>query len=135
MLLGDIGLVEDDDHRTAELGDLRGEEEIAEQVRRVDDEHHGIRTAIAGDITRESVDDDLLVRRSGRKGVESRQVDQFDFLSVSEITGAGLAGDGDAGVIADALTQARQSVEESRLAGVGITDERDQEACIGSAHG
>ena len=50
LFFGDVSLVEDDDHRTAELGDLRGEEEIAEQVRRVDDQHHRVRAAISGDV-------------------------------------------------------------------------------------
>ena len=126
MLLGDIGLIERNHHRQTELGDLGGEEEITEQVGRVDDEHHRVRTPGADDIAREGVDDDLLVGRSGGEGVKSREVEQLNFPPVAEIADAGLTGDGDARIIADALPQAGQGVEEGRLAGVGVTDERDQ---------
>ena len=135
MFLGDVGLVEDEGHRQAELGELGGEEEVTEEIGRVDDQHHRIGPAVAGDVAGERIDDDLLVGRSRGERVESRQVDELDLLPVAEVAGAGLAGDGDAGVIADALTQAGQGVEEGRLAGVGIADERDQAACFGSAHG
>ena len=135
LLLRDIGLIEHEDHGAAELGDLGGEEEIAEQVRRVGDEHHRIGAPVSRDVAGQGVDDDLFVRRGRRERVESGEVDELDLLSVAEVAGAGLAGDRDAGIIADALTQPGQRVEEGRLAGVGITDERDQEACIGCAHG
>ena len=99
---------------------------VAQQVGRVDDHDDGVRTAIAGDVARQRIDDDLLIGRGRRERVESREIDELDLLPVAEVARARLAGDGDAGVIADALTQARQGVEESRLAGVGVTDERDQ---------
>ena len=84
MLLGDVGLVEDKDHRAAELGHLRSQEEVAEQVRRVGDEHHGVRPSVAGDVAGERVDDDLFVGRGGGERVESGQVDEFDLLAIAE---------------------------------------------------
>jgi hypothetical protein len=126
LLLGHVGLVKHDDYWTTELSDLRSEEEITEQVRRVDDEYYRIRTTVAGDVTRQRVDDDLLVGRSGGERVKTGEVDELDLLAVAEVARAGLAGDGHAWVITDALAQPGECVEECRLAGVRVTDERDQ---------
>ena len=61
MLGGHVGLVQDQHDRQAQLGELRGEEEVTEQVRGVDDHDHGIGPAVIGEVTGERIDDDLLV--------------------------------------------------------------------------
>ena len=61
LLGGHIGLVQHEHDGQVQLGELGGEEEVAEEVRRVDDHDHGIGAAVIGKVTGERVDDDLLI--------------------------------------------------------------------------
>src|SRR3546814_6416379 len=63
--------------------------------------------------------------RSGQ-AVGSGQVDQRQRAAVGEARVPCLALDGDPGIIGDLLPRASQRVEQARLAGIGIADERDR---------
>src|SRR3546814_5237442 len=63
--------------------------------------------------------------RSGQ-AVGSGQVDQRQRAAVGEARVPCLALDGDPGIIGDLLPRASQGVEQARLAGIGIADERDR---------
>ena len=61
-------------HRPAEFGDLRGEEEVAQQVGGIGDEQDHVGCPLPGDLAGERVGHDLLVRRRGGERQRFRDV-------------------------------------------------------------
>ena len=73
-------------------------------------------------LAEDHIDGDHFVGAARRQAVGAGQVDQVEGLAgTGHLPFLGL--DGDAGIVADALTQAGQGVEEGGLAGIGIADQ------------
>ena len=111
---GAVADVEGQDERQAQLQQLRGEVQVALQVRGVDDVDDGV-----GLTAQQVVTGDDLLGREGREAVGARQVDEATH-DVPVAEGALRAGHGLAGPVADVLPRAGERVEDARLAGVGI---------------
>ena len=71
----------------------------------------------------EQIDGHEFVRAASGQAVGARQVD--DFAAASPAMLGPFQFDGDARIIADAMPQTRQRVEESCLARVRVADQRD----------
>ena len=118
------------DHRQHEHGGAADRQDLGEQGqaalerRRVDDAYDAVRRAFGRDLAAQDTDRDRLVFADRVQAVCAGQVDQLDLArAVHQLAGA--AFDGDAGVVTGLGAQARQGVEERRLARVGAADEGD----------
>ena len=116
VLLDDIHHVDGDDDRDAQLGQLRGEVEVALEVGAVDDVQDGIRA-----LRDQIVTGDDFLQRVRRKGIDTGKVHDDDVLML--LKPAFLLLDGDAGPVANELVRARQGVEQRCFAAVRIARE------------
>jgi hypothetical protein len=126
VLAGDVHHVEREDRGIAQLDDLRGEIEVALEVRRVHDHDHGLRRWHFSDAVEQHVTRDLLVERLRAERVGARQVEDFDRdVRRRAEQAAFLALDGHARVVAHTRAQAGQRVEQRGLAAIGIAGQDD----------
>jgi hypothetical protein len=121
---GDVGHVEGDHERPAELRELEDQAQVHAQVGRVDDgdDRVGRRLAVAPAL--DHLERDLLVGRRRRQAVRAGQVDDRDRAAVLQPRQADLALDRHAGVVGDLLARAGEQVEEGGLAAVRVADQR-----------
>ncbi len=110
MALGDVDHVECDHHRHAQLQHLGRQVQIALQIGGIDNRHNYGRARFSHLLTEDDVHGHHFVGAARRQAVGARQVDQIE---IPPLAGAGtfLGFDGDAGIVADALTHAGQSVK------------------------
>ena len=126
--LGEIvGHVEQHEGGQAEAENGSGEDEIAAEIGDVEDENDGVGFGEIGTSAGEDVVRDLFVFGARNKAIDAGQIDQEDFLMALEFGLAHAVFDGDAREIGDLLAQAGEAVEEGRLAGVGRTDDGDDD--------
>jgi hypothetical protein len=62
--------------------------------------------------------------------VHAGKIHEVDGAVVGDFDAADVLLDGDAGVVGDLLTEAGQTIEEGRLAGVGRPDEGDERRVV-----
>ena len=109
--------IEIDEQRNPLLEELHGEEEIALDVRAVDDVDDEIKLVV-----QEEIHDDFLLRTARVDAVRPRQIDDRDrAILVARI--ADLLVDRDARPVADLLPRARQFVKDCRFTGIRIAGE------------
>ena len=113
VLAGDIDHVQRDDHRDAQLGELRGQVEVALDVRRVHDVEDRVRLFIH----QIAAGDDLL-QRVGGEGVDARQVLNDDVLRAAQP--ALLLFDRHARPVAHILVAAGEVVEHGGLSAIRV---------------
>ena len=113
VLARDVDHVERDDHRNAQLGELRGQVEVALDVRRI----HDVEDRVGLLADQIAARDDLL-QRVGREGVNARQVLDDDILRAAQP--AFLLFDRDARPVAHILVAAGEVVEHGGLAAVRV---------------
>ena len=123
-LLQLVGHVQDDEGRQAQGEDRRGQDEVPAEVRDVEDEEDRVGLRDARHPPHQDVVRDLLVLRARREAVDAREVDDVELGRVLDLQLAEVLLDRDAGEVRDLLAQARETVEERRLAGVGRADDR-----------
>ena len=111
--------IEVDEQRDALFEELHREEEVALDVRRVDDVDGEI-----GHRRLEVVDDDLFLRRARVNAVGAGQVDDRDH-AILVVDNAHLLVDGDARPVADLLAHARQFIEDGRFTRVRVARQGD----------
>ncbi len=121
-----VGHVQDDERREAEGEDRSREDEVALEVRRVEDQEDRVRLLLAGHRPGQDVAGHALVLRARREAVDARQVDEDDLPVAVEARAAAPLLDRHAGIVRDLLAEAREAVEERRLAGVRRPDEADE---------
>ena len=113
VLADNVHHVDGDDDRDAQFGELRGEVQVALEVRAVDDVQDRIGTLADQVVT----GDDLLQRVRGQ-GVDTRKVGDRHTVVLLEL--AFLLFHGDAGPVANELVRTGQRVEQRRLAAVRV---------------
>ena len=113
VLADDVHHVDGDDDRDAQLGELRGEVQVALEVRAVDDVQDRIGTLADQVVT----GDDLFQRVRGQ-GVDTGKVGDRHTVVLLEL--AFLLFHGDAGPVANELVRTGQRVEQRRLAAVRV---------------
>jgi hypothetical protein len=91
---------------------------------RVDNDDDDFRERHVGGATQQHVERNRLVGRVGREAVAAGQIEDGHATSVRPPIGAFDTLDRHAREIGDALTHAGQRIEERRLAGVRVADER-----------
>ena len=121
--LGDVELIEGNDHRHAQFEHLSRQEEIALEVHGVDDHEHDLWCPAVRIAALEHVERDLLIGRAGRQRVTAWQIEDDDATSVRALERAFDTIDGDAGEVADTLPESGQRIEERRLAGIRVADD------------
>ena len=109
----DVHHVDGDDDRDAQLGELRGEVQVALEVRAVDDVQDRI-----GTLADQIVTGDDLLQRVRRQGVDTGKVGDRHTVVLLEL--AFLLFHGDAGPVANELVRTGQRVEQRRLAAVRV---------------
>ena len=114
----DVHHVHRDDDRNAQLGELRGEVQVALEIRPVDDVQNGVGARADQIISRH----DLLERVGGQR-INARQVG--DDHAVMALEPAFLFFDRDARPVADKLVGAGQRVEQRGLAAVRVARKGD----------
>ena len=110
--------VHGDDHRDAQLGQLRGEVQVALEVRAVDDVQDGVRTL--GD---QVITGNNFFQRVRRQAVNTGKVHDDDVVMLLEL--AFLFLDRDARPVAYELVGAGQRVEQRRFAAVRVACQRN----------
>ena len=118
VLARDVDHVQGDDHGDAQLRQLRGQVEVALDVRRVDDVEDGVRLLIDQIAARHH-----FLQRVGGKTVNARQV--LNDYVVRALEAPFLFFNGDARPVAHELVQTRQVVEHGRLAAVRVARQGD----------
>ena len=125
QFFGDVVHVQRDDDRSIQLQHLRGQKQVALQIGCVQNAHDHVRRGVVV-MSQKDVEDDGLVRLVDRQTVRPRQVKNLHRRTgVGGPKRSGTSFDGDAGVVADALPEAGQGIEQRALAGVGIADQGD----------
>src|SRR5262245_24192243 len=119
-----VNHVESDDERDAQLRELQDEVKIADQLARVDDRDHEIRSRVPGE-AENGVQRDLLFGRARRKRIRTGHVCDFDD-AIIELERAVASFDRDARIVADARILARQPIEKRRFTDVRIADDDHQ---------
>ena len=114
----DVHHVHRHDHRQPQFQQLRGEVEVALQVRAVHDVQDGVRLLVDEVVARHD-----LLERVRRERVDAGKV--LDHHVVRALQPAVLLLHRHAGPVADVLVGTRQVVEERRLAAVRVSRERD----------
>ena len=118
----------------AEGEDRRGEDEVAAEVRDVEDEEDRVGLRDARHPAHQDVVGDLLVLGARREAVDAGEVDDVELGRVLDLQLAEVLLDGDAGEVRDLLAEPGEAVEEGGLAGVGRADDR-HDARPGRARG
>ena len=116
VLLHDVHHVDGHHHREPQFRELRGEVEVALDVRSVDDVENRVRTLLDEEPARH-----LLLDGVGRERVDAGEVLYDDILVTGEYSVLLL--DRDARPVADVLLRPRKRVEERRLAAVRVSCE------------
>jgi hypothetical protein len=119
---GDVDHVQRHDHGHAEFEGLRRQIKVALQVGRIHDGDDDVRPGRAGLLAEDNVHGHHLVRAARGQAVGAGQVDEVDGTP-GERAPPLLRLDGDAGIVADALVQAGQGVEQRGLARVRVADQ------------
>ena len=120
--------VERHDHRPLQLQELHRQVQVAFQVRRVDDVDDGVRL-FAGPCAQDIVPGDDFLQRIRRERINAGQVDNQDLTPV-QWRGPLLFFHRNARPVSNILTGARKSVEQRRLAGVGVAGERQADGAV-----
>ena len=123
-LLQLVGHVQDDEGRQTQGEDRRRQDEVAAEVRDVEDEEDRVGLRNTRHPPHQDVVRHLLVLRARREAVDAREVDDVELGCVFDLQLAEVLLDRDAGKVGDLLAQTGQAVEEGRLAGVGGSDDR-----------
>ena len=118
VLLHHIHHVDGHHNGNAQLGELRGEVEVALQVGAVDDIQNGIGTLLDQVVTGYH-----LLQRVGGQGVDAGQVHDHHIVVLLQL--ALFLLHRDAGPVTNELIGAGESVEKGGLAAVGVTRQRD----------
>ena len=121
-MLGHVDHVQHDDGRQAQLQHLADQVEIALQVAGVDDRHHQIDRPHVLAAGQQHVDGDHLVGRARRQAVGAGQIDNVETVA-GMFQMADFFLDRHARIVAGALADAGQGIEESRLARVRVADQ------------
>ena len=129
-----VGHIERDDQRQTEVGDLRGEEKIAHQVRGIDHADDRIGRGFSSEMAGEKIEGDAFVGRGRGETVGSGQVDKFD-AAAAALPRAGFFFHGDARIVPDLLPRAGQTVEERGFARVRIADQGNPQNGRGKRRG
>ena len=77
-----VGHVEDHQRGQAQRQDGRGQHQVARHVSGIEHQQHGFRLGGVGALAGQNVVRHLLVLRTGRKTVHSREVDQLDGAAI-----------------------------------------------------
>jgi hypothetical protein len=133
--LGDVHHVERQDDRTAELPDLERQPEVQAQVGRVGHAHDDVGGGLVREPAEHDVARDLLVGAVRPQRIGARQIDHIDDAAARASEAAGLALDGDAGVVGDLLPAAGQRVEDRGLAAIRVADQGDAQDVGGKSQG
>ena len=121
-----VGHVQDDEGRKPERENGSREDEMPLQVRRVEDQEHGVGLRHALHLALEDVVRHPLVLRARRQAVDARQVDRGRPRGRPRAAPAAPLLHGDAGKVRDLLPQPGEPVEERRLARVRRAHEGDE---------
>ena len=113
-LAHDVHHVHGHDHRDAQLGQLRGQVQVALKVRAVDNVEDGVRPLVD-----QVVAGDDLLQRVGAERVNAGKVHDDDIIMLFQP--AFLFLDRDARPVANKLIGAGQRIEQRRLAAVRVT--------------
>ena len=106
--------------------DLADQVQMPFEVRAVDDAEHDVDRPNVGLPLQEHLDGHHFVARSGRKAIESRQIDHFE-PPPRMLHPAGLLFDRHARIVADMLMDSDQRAEERRFARVRIADQGNRQ--------
>ncbi len=117
-----VGHVQRDDDRPAQLKNLMSEEQVAAQVGRVSDDQYGIRFVQVINQTEHQIAGHHFIRRLGGQRIGAGQIDQTH-RSGRKGDGSRVVFNGHAGKVRRFLTQPRQGVKQRALTGVGISDD------------
>ena len=120
VLADDVHHVHGHDHRNAQLGQLRGQVQVALQVGAVDQVQDDVRT-----LADQVVTGDDLLQRIGRQRINTGKVGHDGVVMLLET--ALLLLDGDARPVADKLVGAGERVEQRRLAAVRVARQRNSD--------
>jgi hypothetical protein len=112
------------DDRTFKLDQLLHKVKALVEIGRVNDGQNSIRRLSARHASENYVDRELFFERMCAESVRTGQVDEFDRLIVG-LKQSDVALDGDTRVVAYALPQTRQSIEERAFSRIGCADNRD----------
>jgi hypothetical protein len=112
-----------DDDRDEKRGGLEGGEEGALELRGLGHAENDIGTGLAPGSAKD-IEGDLFIGGDGVEAVGAGEVDAEEIHAVMR-EAAFFAFDGDAGVVADALAVAGETVEERGFSRVRLTDEGD----------
>jgi len=118
---GLVAHVQRENERHAHFRQLRGQMQVALQVRRVDHLDHD-----AGTLRQDFVAGDGFLGRSGQEAVDAGQIHHFDRAAGARETG-GLLFDGHAGIVAHVLVGAGDPIEQARLAAVRVARQQDHQ--------
>ena len=127
--LSGIGHGQSDDQRTLQLEQLLYEVKTLVQAGRVDNGENAVRRRCPFHVAQDDVDRYLLLERMRAERVRAGQVNEFE-RALPDLQGADMTLDRNARVVANALPQPGQPIEERALARIGITDNRN--AGVGS---
>lgn len=133
MILRHIELIERDHHRDAELTHLAREEQVALEMAGIDHDQHHMRTPVLAIAVEEHFECDLFVGRAGRERIRAREIEHGDATTVVHAERAFDALHSDTREVADALAQARERVEQRRLACIGVADDGNAQWLGGGA--
>ena len=131
--LGDVDPVEGHDHGHAQFQGLGGQVEVPLQVGSIDDGQHNVRARFARLPAEDQVHGHHLIGTAWCQTVGAGKVDQIEGLPLMGHL-AFFGFDRDARVIADLLAQTGQGIEQSGLAGIGVSQQRDGDNGMSPAH-
>ncbi len=120
----DVHHVERQYHRAADMLQFQRQPERQPEIGGVADANHQVGRRFVLDLTQHGVAGDLLVGRARAQGIGAGQVEDLDRPAGRRGEAADFLFDRDAGVVGDLLATAGQGIEQSRLAAIGIADQR-----------
>ncbi len=126
VTLGEVDHVERHDDRHPQRLQLKDEAQVVVEIARVDDDEQRVGPPLARQLSEHHVARHALVGARRIEAVGAGQVDEFGRAPVGKRQTAGMPLDRDAGIVAHLLPRASEGVEQRRLAGIGIADQRDQ---------
>ena len=131
---GDVGHVQCDHERPAQLDQLADQEEVACQAAGIDHRHDQVGRRRVRAQAAQHRHRHVLVGRLRDQAIGAGQVNDLDRATIRQHGASGLLLDRDAGIVGDLLPQSGEGIEQRGLAAVGIAGEGDSEGADGG-HG
>ena len=119
-----VGHVQQHQRWQAQRDDAARQYQMAMQVGGIQNHDDRVRAWRARHLSAQDIDRYLFIFGLGSQTINAGQIDQRHLMAFEVAHVSGMVFDGDAGEIADFLTQTGEPVEEGGLAGIGRADDR-----------